>query len=268
MDLSWLKNTPPWEWPEDAGATLLAAVAARATPLRDRMAAAGLAGDVTVVNDELAGMLLRIAGDEAEPSDLRGAAAIALGPALELMDEWDPEDLDEPVVSLEVVQTIKQTFRRLYADAAVPAGVRRRVLEGAVRAPEEWHHGAVRAAWLGDDRAWRVTAVFCMRFLSGFGDRILEALDSPDAEIRYQAIRASENWALKPAWSHVVRMAKDERGDKDLRLAAIAAVGAIRPGAAREMLGELTVSRDEDIADAALEAVTMAEAEGDAELEE
>jgi len=36
---------------------------------------------------------------------------------------------------------------------------------------------------------------------------------------------------------------------------------AIRPGAAREVLGELTVSRDEEIADAAFEALTMAEAE-------
>jgi hypothetical protein len=268
MDLSSLKNTPPWEWPEDAGTTLLAAFADRTTPLPDRMAAATLAGDATVVNDELAGALLRIVGDEGEPSDLRCAAAVALGPALELMDEWDPDDLDEPVLSLDVTQTIKQTFRRLYADAAVPGDVRRRVLEAAVRAPEEWHHGAVRAAWLGDDPAWRVTAIFCMRFLPGFGDRILEALDSPEAEIRYQAIRASENWALKGAWSRVVRVAKDERGEKDLRLAAIAAIGAIRPSAARGVLGALTVSRDEDIADAALEAVTMAEAEGEPELEE
>jgi hypothetical protein len=179
------------------------------------------------------------------------------------MDEWDPDDLDEPVLSSEVVQTIKQTFRRLYADAGVPADVRRRVLEAAVRAPEEWHHGAVRAAWVGDDPAWRLTAIFCMRFLPGFGDRILEALDSPDFEIRYQAIRASENWALKGAWSRVVRVARHAGEDKDLRLAAIAAVGAIRPGAAREVLAELTVSRDEEIADAAFEAVTMAEAEGE-----
>ena len=72
---------------------------------------------------------------------------------------------------------------------------------------------------------------------------------------------------ISPRMSQVVQVAHDEQGDKDLRLAAIAAVGAIRPSAARDVLGELTVSRDEDVADAALEAVTMAEAELAAEMD-
>lgn len=262
MDLSSLKNTPPWEWPADAVVTLRSVILNRGAPVSDRIVAASLAGDVTIVDDELAALLLGIVGALDEPNDLRGAAAIALGPALEMMDEWEPDDLDDPVLSSETIVEVKQTLRRLYVDAGVPAEVRRRILEAAVRSSAEWQHGAVRAAWGGDDPAWRLTAIFCMRFLPGFGERILEALDSSDMEVRYQAIRASENWALKSAWSRVVRVARDGSVEKDLRIAAIAAVGAIRPSAAREVLGELTVSRDEEIADAAFEAVTMAEGEG------
>jgi len=262
VDLSQLRNTPPWEWPVDAGPRLRATIEDRRASLAHRLAAVELAGDVTIVDDAMAGTLLRVAASDDEDTELRGRAAIALGPALELMDEWVPADLDEPLLSAEVVTRIKQTFRRLYADAGVPGAVRRRVLEAAVRAPEDWHHGAARAAWIVDDRAWRLTAIFCMRFLPGFGDRIIEGLECDDVELRYEAVCAAENWTLQDAWPHVVRLALAEREDRCVRLAAIAAVAAIRPSAARDVLAELTVARDEEIADAAFEAVTLAEGEG------
>jgi len=262
MDLSQLRNTPPWEWPVDAGPRLRAAIEDRSAAAAERVTAIELASDPTIMDDAMAATLLRVVAGDHEDAELRGRAAIALGPALELMDEWEPSDLDEPLLSRAVVAGIKQTFRQLYADAGVPRDVRRRVLEAAVRAPEDWQHGATRAAWLGGDPAWRLTAIFCMRFLPGFGARIVEALDSDDVELRYEAVCAAENWTLQDAWTRVVRLALADDEDRDVRLAAIAAVAAIRPSAARDVLAELTVSRDEEIADAAFEAVTLAEGEG------
>jgi hypothetical protein len=53
-------------------------------------------------------------------------------------------------------------------DASVPTDVRRRILEASVRAPQDWHRDAIRAAYASDDDVWRLTAVFCMRSVRGF----------------------------------------------------------------------------------------------------
>ena len=52
---------------------------------------------------------------------------------------------------------------------------------------------------------------------------------------------------------------EDTKTPKDLRIAAIEALGSIRPREAMEILIDLASSRDEDIADAAEEALVMAE---------
>lgn len=55
----------------------------------DRLTAVGLAADITVVNDELVEALLSILGDAAASDELRGRAAISLGPALEYAEYPD-----------------------------------------------------------------------------------------------------------------------------------------------------------------------------------
>jgi hypothetical protein len=52
------------------------------------------------------------------------------------------------------------------------------VLEASVRAPQDWHLDAIREAYSSTDEAWSLTAVFCMRFVRGFNEQILEALES------------------------------------------------------------------------------------------
>jgi hypothetical protein len=105
-----------------------------------------------------------------------------------------------------------------------------------------------------------LTAVFSMRWVRGFDDQILLALKSVDPEIHYEAVNAAGNWELDAAWSHIVELVNDAHTPKPLLLAAIGAVSSIRPAEAREILVDLADSDDEEIAEAANEAMVEAEA--------
>ena len=256
--LNALNHTPPWEWPEDAGEIILRVLVDKYAEDADRILAAELAGDEVVMDDELADALLEVVAREGAGEDLRAAAAISLGPALELADTMGFEDADESVISETAFERIRQSLCDLYLDPKVPDPVRRAILEASVRAPQEWHHEAVRAVYAGGAEAWKLTAAFCMRFVPDFDDEILECLKSDDPNIHYQAVCAAGNWGVEAAWAHVAKLASARDTDKPLRLAAIDAVASIRPEEAQGILGDLTLSDDEDIAEAAHEALAMA----------
>jgi hypothetical protein len=97
-----------------------------------------------------------------------------------------------------------------------------------------------------------------MRFIRGFDDQIVEVLESENPEIHYQAVCAAGIWEVDAAWSHVAGLVTSEGTDKPLLLAAIEAVANIRPQEAAEILTDLIDSKDEDIAEAILEALAMA----------
>jgi len=259
MDLKTLKDTPPWEWPEGAGKMFLSILRNDKAKESDRLVAAELAGDYTVINDELAHALLSILGNSEEPEELRGQAAISLGPAVEQADTYGFEDADDILISEETFRSVHEKLRKLYMDLDVPKEVRRRILEASVRAPQSWHENAVRAAYSSRDKDWKLTAVFCMRFIRGFDDQILESLDSKNPDIHYQAVCAAGNWEVDAAWPHITALVTSEKTDKDLLLAAIDAVAMIRPQEASEILLDLTASDDEEIVEAAYEAMAMAE---------
>ncbi len=63
---------------------------------------------------------------------------------------------------------------------------------------------------------------------------------------------------MDEAWPHIFDLLTADDTDKELRLAAIDAVASIRPVEASEILGQLTASEDDDIVDAAYEALAMA----------
>ena len=260
MDLKILLDTPPWEWPKNAGKILHRILIDRQAAESDRTDAAALAGDLIVVNDEIAESLLAIIGSPGEPERLRAAAAIALGPALEQADTCDFEDPDEVPITERMVRRIKQSLRKFHSGDGIPKEVRRRVLEASVRAPEEWHTQAVKAAYSSGDAEWMLTAVFAMRRVRGFDDQILEALQSADEEIRCEAVEAAGNWEVAAAWPHVTALVAGSATPKLLLLAAIAAAASIRPAEARNLLSDLADSEDEEIAEAAGEAIEMAEA--------
>ncbi|MGO4882525.1 MAG: HEAT repeat domain-containing protein [Bryobacteraceae bacterium] len=263
MDLKTLQDTPPWEWPSDAGKQFQETLIDERANQSDRLIAAELAGDLTVVNDELADSLSAIVRNPDEPEGLRARAAISLGPVLEQAYTHGFEDPDDVPITRHTFSNIQVLLQKLHFDNTVPKEVRRRVLEASVRAPQSWHQNAIGAAYSSGDKDWMLTAVFSMRWVRGFDDRILEALKSADPEIRYEAVRAAGNWGLAAAWSHIVALVHDAGAPEPLRLAAIGAVPYIRPAEARSILADLTGSDDEEIAEAAIEAIGMADAVSD-----
>ncbi len=265
MDLKTLLDTPPWDWPTDTGRILLEILIDRRAQASDRLVAAELAGDFTVINDDLADALLAIVRDSREPERLRARAAISFGPALEQADIDGFEDPDAVPITERTFHNIQNSLRKLYLDDSTPQEVRRRILEASVRAPETWHQDAIRQAYSSGDKKWMLTAVFSMRWVRGFDNQILAALKSADPHIHYEAVKAAGNWELDAAWSHVVELLSDPHTPKPLLLAAIGAAGSIRPAEAPRILVDLADSDDEDIAQAAEEAMMMAEVASDDE---
>ena len=226
--------------------------------LSDRLLAAEMGGNLVAINDELAEALLSIVGRRDQPEELRARAAISLGPALEQADLDEFEDLESVPISEGMFHKIVNTLRMLYADTSIPKEVRRRILEGSVRAPQGWHRQAIRAAWSSGDEDWTLTAVFAMRWVRGFDREILEALISSNPDIHYEAVCAAGSSELDAAWPHVAALITSEDTDKDLLLAAIEAAPSIRPAETGALLADLADSADEDIAEAAQEAIEMA----------
>jgi hypothetical protein len=268
MDLKTLYDTPPWDWPEGTAKMFWGILRDDQADASERLLAAELAGDSTVINDDLADALLSIVRNGDESEELRGKAVISLGPALEYADIDEFEYPDEVPISEETFRGTQKSLRELYMDAGVPKDVRRRILEASVRAPQDWHQDAIRAAYSSGDESWRLTAVFCMRFIRGFDDQILEALHNENEDIQYEAVCAAGNWEVDGAWSHIAGLVTAEDTDKPLLLAAIEAVAGIRPQEAAEILVDLTDSDDEDIVEAAYEAMAIAEGLWDDEYDD
>jgi hypothetical protein len=257
MNLIQLKDTPPWEWPEGAGKFLLRALQDPNARNEDRATAAELAGDCIVVNDELVDVLLGLVVSPSAAQPVREAAAIALGPVLELGDVDGFDIPGEVPISEKTFQKIQKMFADVYRDADVPGDVQRRVLEASVRAPQDWHTGAVRAAYQSGDLLWMLTAVFCMQHIQGFEPQILQALKSSDEKIHLEAVRAAGDMEVGEAWAHVAELASSKATEKNLRLTAIEALPFLKPKKSLPVLHELTDSDDEDIVEAAYEAIAM-----------
>jgi hypothetical protein len=260
-----LVNAPPWEWPEDTDRRLLEVLRAESPAEEDLLCAAELAGDLTVMNDEIAAALLDLVRSDSKTDQVRGTAALAFGPALEQADTDGFEDPDDVPISEGAYDTIVNALPRLYNDASVPKQVRRRVLEASVRAPQEWQKDAARAAWASGDDEERLTAVFCMGYVRGFDQEILEALKDKNSDLRYEAICAAAEWPISAAWPVVSSLIASPSSDKKTLLAAIGAVASIRPEQAYEVLAALRDSSDEDVVAAVDEALALAEGMAEAE---
>jgi hypothetical protein len=112
-------------------------------------------------------------------------------------------------------------------------------LEASVRAPENWHPDAIGTAYVSGDKDWMLTAVL-----------------------------AAGSSGLAAAWSHMVALVDGAGTPKPLLLAAIGAVASIRSAEARRILVDLADSDDEEVAEAADEAIGMAAAASDEEDDE
>lgn len=261
MNLSQLESTPPWDWPVDAGKELSAIFLDSRRPVEERQWAASLAGSLIAIDDQVADALLTLVVSGREPDSVRGHAAIALGPVLESGDNEGFDDPEDMPISESTFHRIQDTLRIVYRDPEVPMEVRRRVLEASVRAPCDWHKDAVRVAYYSDDPAWQLTAVFAMRFVASFEEQILEAIENPDQEIRCEAILAAGVWEVEAAWPYVRSLLHAAPATpRSLLIAAIGAAGDIGGEEGLEMLQQYSTCADEELADAADEALLFSEA--------
>jgi hypothetical protein len=259
MNLKTLKETAPWNWPEGTAQFLLASLTDSSLTEADRLLAAELAGDLAVINESIVDALLAIVERETETDVLRGQAAISLGPVLELCDMDGFDDPEDVPISSEVFSRLQQRLEELFARTVTPKDVKRRILEASARASRNWHYEAIRQAFLSNDPNWQLTAVFCMGYVEGFDAEILKALVNPNPAIQYLAISAAGVWQVEEAWPHVVAKLSTENVEKPILLAAIDAVASLRPSEAQETLSSLLESEDEDLVEAASEAIGMAE---------
>ncbi|NIO80982.1 MAG: hypothetical protein GTN53_01615 [Candidatus Aminicenantes bacterium] len=258
MNLQTLDNIPSWEWPENAGEFIFNVLGEKNAPVSDRVLAAELAGDITVMNDKMAALLLAITEDSGEPEELRCKAPISLGPALEYGEMMEFDDFDDDMLSKKGFHEVQERLRSIYQNTDTPKKVRRRVLEAAVRAPMEWHKNAIQTAYASNDEEWVLTAVFCMGYVRGFDDQILESFKSENPDIFYEAVCAAGNSEVKAAWPTIKGLITKDDIDKPLLIAAINAAVGICPGEAVDILSELSDSDDEEIAEAVEDALAMA----------
>ena len=112
MDLKTLKDTPPWDWPEGAGKMFMEVLLDDQADEFDRLLAAELSGDFTVMQDELADALLSIVRKGDEPEKLRAKAAISLGPVLEYADTVGFDD-DSAPISEAMFLEVQESLRKL-----------------------------------------------------------------------------------------------------------------------------------------------------------
>jgi hypothetical protein len=116
----------------------------------------------------------------------------------------------------------------------------------------------VRAAYFCKDPDWQLTSVFCMSYVKGFDDLILESLRTKNQTMLYYAVRAAGNWAVDRAWPHMAALVRSKKTSKPILLAAIDAVVYIRPHMTSKILRSLTLSKDKEIVDAANQAMILA----------
>ncbi|MGM0759446.1 MAG: hypothetical protein ACQEUB_07010 [Thermodesulfobacteriota bacterium] len=78
---------------------------------------------------------------------------------------------------------------------------------------------------MNNELAQALLAVFCMIYVQGFEEEILESLKSPEKMIHYLAVQAAENWEMEEAWKQISSLALSPETDKDLRLNTSEACG-------------------------------------------
>jgi len=263
-ELQKIYNTPPWDWPETVTTLFLAALQDSNGDEADRLLAVEMAGNFVVINDDLAEALMNIAEDERESEEIRSKAVISFGAALEYifcdLDEYtEVDEYNDFAVTAQMYHRIVKFLLKMYFNENVSELIRRRTLEASVRSPQPWHGGAVRAFYQSQKKNLLLTALFCMQYIQGFQQEILEALQSKIPEIQYMAIQAAGNWGVTEAWSGISDVLRNQDADMDLLLAAIdAAVDIGHPEAISVLNDLLDRSRDnDDIYEAVHEALAM-----------
>ncbi|MGI6524535.1 MAG: hypothetical protein ACOX2O_04475 [Bdellovibrionota bacterium] len=241
--LKLLSTTPPWEWPMDVDKILLSIITDKNTPFSDRLRGVDLAGELSVINLELVQALQDIISSKDESYELRGAAISSIGAILEevssanYLNEITFIDSEEDLIKIEDLLEIRDLLHNIFNDTSEFDETRRRALESAVRTPEEWTKAAVEDAYKSSDVAWKVTALYCMRYLPNFKEEVLAELTSINPEMKRYAVEAVAAHKFQEAWPKLKSIILSEYSDKDLLDSAIYA--AVKIKGSTDLLTEL-----------------------------
>lgn len=194
--------------------------------------------------------LIRRLERDADP-DVRAAAALSLGRFL-LLGEFDQIDAG-------AAQRVETALLTAYHAEDQDVWVQRRVLEALANSSHGELPDMILDAYEEHDDILRIGAVFAMgRSADPRWNRyVLQELGSSDSAILYEAARASGELEIEEAVPDLVRLLGDE--DVEIRDAAVWALGRIGGPEARRALQACCASADEDLVEAAEEALSELE---------
>ena len=127
MDWKILKDTPPWDWPEDADEMFLGALRNNQANASDRLFAAELAGDLAVINDEIVEALLSTVRSGVESERMRSLGVCAAEESRYSMSTLSAAHIQYVVVTVAQNRSAAQTPSRDFFGTCPGAGGYRHV---------------------------------------------------------------------------------------------------------------------------------------------
>lgn len=190
--------------------------------------------------------LIRLLQDD-ESSEVRAASALSLGRFV-LLGELDQIDQSASA-------RIETALLTAYAADEQDTVVRRRLLEALAYSGREDIQDLIVDAYNDDDEAMRISALFSMGRNADqrWRDYVLAELTSENSAMRFEAARASGELELVEAVPELYNMLSED--DIELRDSAVWALGRIGGPAARRALQACRTSGDEELREAAEEAL-------------
>lgn len=196
---------------------------------------------------EVMNALLRLA--QHDPNERVRASAVGAGALgrFVLLGEYGELPDDEFVKVQDAVIAILK-------DPAVDVDIRRRALESIANSSHEIVPQEIRKAYNSGDHRMRVSAIFAMGRSSDplWEDIVLNELDNNDAEIRFEATRASGEIGILEAVPKLGHLLVED--DREIQMSAIWALGEIGGREAERILDAMRdvaeEAEDEDMIDA------------------
>jgi HEAT repeat protein len=191
-----------------------------------------------------------------EASNVRAAAAMALARFV-LLGELEKIDRAPAMLAEQaLLETLRGTEEELE--------VRRRAVEAIAYSGEAGVREIIETAFYDEDERMQASALFAMgRSADPYWSKLLvEELDNPNPELRFEAARACGELETRLAVSRLIEMSMGDR-DREVQQAAVGALGRIGGREAREALEAFYESEDDVLSQAAAEALDEMDLLGD-----